>query len=131
MTPRVHPALASQHYRSLEIASRVDEANPHALVGLLYEELLGSLDVVIAKFAREPVTASNAHVTRARSILVALEGSLDFDKGGALAPVLARVYRAAGRELSESVASGNTAKLTELRTAISNIAFAWASLGSA
>ena len=131
MTPRVHPALASQHYRSLEIASRVGEASPHALVGLLYEELLGSLDVIIAKSARETVTASNGHVTRARSILVALEASLDFTNGGTLAPMLARVYRSAGRELGESVASADTAKMTEIRAAVSNIAFAWASLGSA
>lgn len=131
MQPRIHPALAGQHYRTLELTSRVGEASPHGLVGLLYEEFLRSLDIIIAAAGKEPALTGNRHSIKARSILVALEGSLDFDKGGELAPVLARVYRTAGRELTEAVAARDVDKLKELKAAIGNIAYSWASLSAA
>ena len=128
--PRMHPALASQHYRSLELASRTSEASPYALVGLLYEELLNSLDANIATAASDGVLPGNAHVVRARSILATLERSLDFEKGGMLAPAVARIYRATGTELAAGVACGDCGKLRELRGAISTLTYAWTSLSA-
>jgi flagellar secretion chaperone FliS len=127
---RFNSASVSRHYRSLELASRVGEASPHALVMLLYEELLRSLDVLIA-LASDGATLSNSvHVTKAQSILVALEGSLDFDNGGELAAILARVYRSAGQDLNVALTGNDTAKLTEVRNAVSDIAYAWAALSA-
>lgn len=127
---RFNPVSASRHYRNLELASRVGEATPHALVALLYEELLRSLDIVISLAKNEEVLASNPHVTKAQSILVALEGSLDFDNGGELAPVLAGIYRAARRELNDAATGSDNGKLSQLRDAISDIAYAWAALSA-
>ncbi len=128
MQSRFNTASASRHYRQLELASRVSEASPHALVSLLYEELLNALDAAIAVAAKGVALKGNVHLAKARSILSALEASLDFENGGELAPVLARVYRAAGREISDSVANNAGAKLPEVRAAISNIVYAWAAL---
>ncbi|MBC6436500.1 flagellar protein FliS [Nostoc sp. HG1] len=128
---RIHPAVAGQHYRSLELASRVGDATPHGLVALLYEELLRSLDVIIAEAGKGVTLPGNRHTIKARSILVALEASLDFDHGGDLALVLAKVYRATGREFAEAVGSGDEVKLKEVREAVSTIAYSWASLTAA
>ena len=128
--PRVHPALVSQHYRSLELASRTSGASPYALVGLLYAELLNSLDAVIAAAATDDVLPGNAHVARARSILIALERSLDFERGGMLAPVVARIYRATEAELAAGVACGDSGKLREMRGAISTLTYAWTALSA-
>jgi flagellar secretion chaperone FliS len=127
---RFNPVSASRHYRNLELASRVGEATPHALVALLYEELLRSLDIVISLANNHELLMSNAHVAKAQSILVALEGSLDFDNGGELAPVLARIYRASRKELNDAAVDGDIEKLTKLRDAISDIAYAWAALSA-
>jgi flagellar secretion chaperone FliS len=76
------------------------------------------------------VLVSNAHVAKAQSILVALEGSLDFENGGELAPVLAKIYGAARREVIAAAISSDTGKMIELRDAISDIAYAWAALSA-
>ena len=128
MQRRAHPAIASQHYRSLELKSRVESSDPHALVGLLYEELIRALDLIIVRWKQGGDLAGNGELTKAQSILVALEGSLDFDKGGDLATTLARVYRSARAELAVSTKAGNVEKLSEIRTAISDIAYAWQAL---
>jgi flagellar secretion chaperone FliS len=128
MQPKTHPAIASQHYRMLDLQSRVASASPHGLVGLLYEELLRSLDLLIAKHAQGKTIAGNTHLVKALSILVALEGSLDFTKGGELAPLLSRIYRSATRGLNEAARDDDIAKIADARAAISDIAYAWHAL---
>lgn len=128
MQPKTHPAIASQHYRMLDLQSRVASASPHGLVGLLYEELLRSLDLIIAKHAQGKTIAGNTHLAKALSILVALEGSLDFTNGGDLAPLLRRIYRSATRGLNEAARNDDIAKIVDTRAAISDIAYAWQAL---
>lgn len=128
MQPKTHPAIASQHYRMLDLQSRVASASPHGLVCLLYEELLRSLDLITAKHAQGKVIAGNTHLSRALSIIVALEGSLDFTNGGELAPVLHRIYRSAARSLNEAAKDDDITKINDVRSAISDIAYAWQAL---
>jgi flagellar secretion chaperone FliS len=128
MQPKTHPALASQHYRMLDLQSRVASASPHGLVGLLYEELLRSLDLIVVKHAQGKAIAGNTHLAKALSILVALEGSLDFTNGGDLALVLGRIYRSTTRSLNEAARNDDISKITDARTAISDIAYAWQAL---
>jgi flagellar secretion chaperone FliS len=128
MQPKTHPALASQHYRMLDLQSRVASASPHGLVGLLYEELLRSLDLIVAKHAQGRAIAGSSHLAKALSILVALEGSLDFTNGGELAPLLHRIYRSATRGLNEAARNHDIAKIKDARVAISDIAYAWQAL---
>jgi flagellar secretion chaperone FliS len=128
MQPKTHPAIASQHYRMLDLQSRVASASPHGLVGLLYEELLRSLDLIIAKQANGQVIAGSTDLVKALSIIVALEGSLDFEKGGELARTLVRIYRSAARTLNDAARSDEISKIKEVRSAISDIAYAWQAL---
>lgn len=128
MEPRVHPAIASQHYRTLELRSRVESAGRHGLVALLYEELLRALDLAIARDRRGELLQGNASIAKAQSILIALETSLDFENGGELAATLGRIYRAARASLQDASKSGDGQKLQEIRDAVSNIAYAWQSL---
>ncbi len=131
MQRRTHPAIASQHYRTLELKSRVESAGPHALVGLLYEELLKSIDLAIARYRQGQDGQASMAVSKAQSIFIALEGSLDFDKGGDLAVNLARIYRSGRSSLAEAAKAHDPAKLSEIREAVSNIAYAWRTLAAA
>jgi flagellar secretion chaperone FliS len=130
MQPRFHPAIASQHYRMLELKSRIESASPHGLVGLLYEELLRALDLAVVSAAKGRAISGSSHIAKALAIIVALEGSLDLEKGGDLALMLARVYRACSQGLNEAVRSGDTDTLSEIRNAISDIAYAWQAMAS-
>ena len=128
MQTRTHPAIASQHYRMLELKSRVESAGPHGLVGLLYEELIRSLDLAIFSARKGQSIAGNSHTSKAVSIIVALEGSLDFEAGGDLASTLARIYAACRKGLNDATKNDDVQKLTDVRAAISNIFDAWQSL---
>lgn len=116
---------ASDHYRSMDISSRVAGADPHSLVAILYDELLSCIDVMGAVAARGQLLAPNGQTHRARAILVALQSGLDFDSGGDLAPMLASVYAAVSEELEARVADGDVARIGELRGAIESVAHAW------
>ena len=116
---------ASAHYREMEIASRVESADPHALVVILYDELLCCIDVLAAAARRGQSLAANRHAHKARAILVSLRSGLDFGSGGDLAPMLASVYAAASEELEARIADGNIDRIGELRSAIESVALAW------
>jgi flagellar secretion chaperone FliS len=128
--PKFSPqfAKAQNHYRSLDLASRLEGAGPHALVAILYEELLGSIDVIAAALRHGRDVSREPHVARARSILVALIGSLDFERGGALSQTLAQVYRSMMGQLALVVAEGDRDKLDELRDGVASVEDAWARL---
>jgi flagellar secretion chaperone FliS len=116
---------AQSQYKSLELASRVEGASPHALVGILYDELLRSLDVLGAALRQGREIAREPSAARARSILMALSASLDFDQGGGVAQTLAGVYRAMTLTLSEAITSGDAAKLSALRDGVETISESW------
>ena len=98
---------------------------PQHSLAILYEELLRSLDVMAAAFTRGKDIAHEASSERARSILVALEGSLDFDRGAGVAGVLAGVYRAMQVQLRKSIAENDAEMLSELRNGVVEIADSW------
>lgn len=125
MYGRANLAQARNQYKSLELASRVEAASPHALVTILYDELMRSLDVLGAALRQGRDLVGEPHAHRARSILTALAASLDFDQGGNVATILSQVYWAMSRQLSEILTSGDATKLAELRTGVGTIADSW------
>lgn len=130
MDGRQNLMRARNQYRSLELASRIEGASPHALVAILYEELLRSLDVLGAALRQGRDIGREAHSQRARSILTTLIASLDFEQGAAVASTLASVYRAMGLQLSTAVMNGDEAKLKELRDGVAAIATSWGRLAA-
>ena len=116
---------ASDQYRSMELSSRIESADPHMLVSILYDELLICVDVLAAAAARGQVLASNQYAHKARAILLSLQSGLDFDQGGDLAPMLAGLYGAIGEELNARIADGDVDRIAELRIAIESVVHAW------
>ena len=64
----------------------------------------------------------------AQSILTALADSVDFERGGTLAPVLSRLYDRAGEQLATGLTRGDIGKLRDMRAAVSDIAYSWQAL---
>ncbi len=119
------PNITSQLHHMLKLKSRIEGSDPHPLIGLLYEELIRSLDLIIVHCKQGDDVVESEPVIRAVSILNALEESLDFDKGGDMAIALARIYRSARQELS----AGDLTKLNEIQEVICTIAYTWRVLG--
>jgi flagellar secretion chaperone FliS len=116
---------ARNQYRDTDLAARIDSATPHALVALMYERLIESLDVLSATIAQGRTIKNSDHSGRASAILVALQTSLDQEKGGALANTLSEIYRAMGARLSRVIAEQDSDLLSELRDGLATVAEAW------
>lgn len=120
---------AMRRYAAVHAGSRIEGASPHALVKILFDELLLAMDAAaLAERQMDPRKATD-RLTRAMAILHALETSLDFDKGGDVAVGLAQIYRESRRLLVAAAADHDPAKVDKARAMIGEIAEAWAMIG--
>lgn len=121
---------ASRHYFNMMLESHKDQAPSHTVIGLLYAELIRSLDRLILALAEAPDSKEAGDGTvpdaqLAQSILTALADSVDFERGGHLAPLISRLYERAGSDLAAGLTRDDIAKLQDMRAAISDIAYGW------
>lgn len=115
-------------YRQVDIAGRTGEADPHQLVALLYEELCRALRAAAAALESGNRSVKSDKVTRATSILFALEAGLDFERGGDLSRTLAGLYRGARAKVIDASLGDDPRPFIDVATNITQIADAWASL---
>jgi flagellar protein FliS len=119
---------ATRRYAAVHAGSRIEGATPHGLVKILFDELLFAMDAAALAESRGEHAKASDRMTRALSILHALEGSLDFEKGGDIAVGLAQIYREARRLLLQAVKERSPADIEKARAMISEIAEAWNSI---
>ncbi len=121
--------MAAKRYAAVHSGSRTEGATPHALVKILFDELLLALEATaLAERNGDRLKVSDKQA-RAMSILIALEASLDFDKGGDVAMGLAQIYREARRRLLLGAKERNATPVEEARDMIAEIADAWNQIG--
>ncbi|MBK9004771.1 MAG: flagellar protein FliS [Sphingomonadales bacterium] len=123
--PDVNYSQASAHYRALALTGQTERANLHALVAMLYDELLLCIDVLAVRAKRETGLIDDAQAHRARGIIIALRAGLNFESGSDLAFILDGLYAALATELEEKLASPDPVRFTELRAGVESIASAW------
>ncbi len=116
---------ASTHYRSLELTARIENADPHSLVIMLYEELLLCIDVLTIRAASVPCLTNDLQAHRARAVILSLRSGLDFRSGGELAVTLDGLYAALASELEDHLANPDTARFAELKAGIGSLLSAW------
>ncbi len=122
--------MAKARYQRVDVASRVEGANPHQLVTILYDELLKALDAMAAAMARVDYVQRGERQARALRLISGLETSLDFEQGGDIAIGLAKIYREA-RRLTIAAGRENDVKLVErAREMLGEVAQAWEQIGN-
>lgn len=112
-------------YKAVDTASRVEGASPHDLVVILFDELLLRLDAAVRHAQRGECVPMIQARARASAIVIALEESLDFNKGGELALALARIYREASRRINAAMSVDKVDLLISARQMLAEIAEAW------
>ncbi|QUT08422.1 flagellar protein FliS [Sphingobium phenoxybenzoativorans] len=115
---------ATRRYAAVHAGSRIEGASPHALVKILFDELMFAMDAAVVADRQGDSAKSAEKSARALTILHALESSLDFDQGGEIAVGLAHIYREARRLLI----AGSQEEVTRARGMIAEIAEAWAQI---
>ena len=127
-----NPASARARYHTIDVGSQVESASPHRLIAILYEELLKQLDTIVAGL-RAGATAHRPGMperrSRANTILMGLEGSLDRGQGGDLAQGLAAIYREARRLIGDGMTQNDPQRIIQAREMVAEIADAWAAIG--
>ncbi|MBK5264908.1 MAG: flagellar protein FliS [Alphaproteobacteria bacterium] len=124
-----YSASARRRYAAVDTGSRIEGANPHQLVKVLFDELLYAIDAAILSDKTGDRAKCADKQARALSILHALESSLDFDKGGQLAVGLAQIYREARRLIVAGLQGRSAGEMHEARDMINEIAEAWTAIG--
>lgn len=129
--PRYATALTAdpyQTYRQIDLVGRTAHAEPHKLVGLLYDELIRALRSAAWATETRELAMRSERVTRATAILFALESGLDFAQGGAVSHTLAQLYRGIrGRVIDASIGQ-DPAPFREAADSLAEIAEAWSSV---
>jgi flagellar protein FliS len=121
---------ARARYQRVDVASRVEGANPHQLVAILYDELLQSLDAMAAAMARADINQRGERQARALRLLSGLETSLDYEQGGDIAIGLAKIYREARRLVIAAARDGDAALVGQARDMLGEVAGAWGEIAA-
>ena len=116
---------AKARYQRVDVTSRVEGADPHELVAILYDEVLKSLDAMSVAIARGDYMQRGERQAKALRLISGLEMSLDFDQGGEIATGLARVYREARRLVIAAGRENDGEKVAQARDMLGGIAEAW------
>jgi flagellar secretion chaperone FliS len=112
-------------YRQVDLAGRTGGEDASGLVGLLYAECVRALRSAAWAAENRRLDIKSERVTRALSILFALEQGLDFVNGGEVSKTLARVYAGARAELIDASLGTDPARFTLIADTIADIAAAW------
>lgn len=120
-------------YANSEREARVESEDPHALVGVLFDELVRAMHLFLKHIAKESCDAdarSNS-LSRALTIIYSLQSSLNFDQGGEVAENLFRLYEYARQQLLNSSKTDDPAGVELAVSSLEEIRDAWQQMGKA
>ncbi|QCB46818.1 flagellar export chaperone FliS [Hydrogenophaga sp. PAMC20947] len=113
-------------YRRIAAETSVQGANPHQLVGLLYDALLQSIAAARGALARGEIDAKGVAIGKAVRILEeGLKAGLNLDQGGEIAANLQGLYAYSVIRLTYANLRNDEAALEEVTQLIEPVASAW------
>ena len=116
---------ARQQYAAIDTATRTEQASPHRLIEMLYDELLSALRQAGIAVERGDLPLKSSRISRALSILHGLESSLEFNRGGPVAESLSSAYAYLRQETIAAGRDNDTRRLAAATEAASRLADAW------
>ena len=118
---------AAAAYKRLDIESAVACADRHELVTLLFRALIGALTGAEVHHQHENKDQVREYLTKASRILVGLQGSLDYERGGEIAANLGELYGYSIRKLFAANVNLDKApeNVAEVKGLLAPIAEAW------
>lgn len=116
---------AMESYGSDNLASQASVANNVALIQMLFDGLTDTLVAAQGHLAHGAIQEKGKCIARASRIVIGLQGSLDFAKGGELAQNLNDLYNYVSRRLIFANAHNDMAVLKEIHGLMAEIRSAW------
>lgn len=124
---RLHK-LAFDGYGAVQVATGVATADNVKLILMLFDGLLESLAAARGHIQHGNVAEKGKAIARCTRILMGLQGSLDFERGGELAQNLDELYAYCTRRLVRANAHNDVEIVDEVRSLMSEIRDAWSTL---
>lgn len=113
----------SAYNTSLE--AQILSSDPVQLVDILYSLAIDSVNAARAAHQRQDVFTRGRHVTKTFDILVELQHSLNFEKGGEIARNYARLYDYCQRRILEGHATNSENCFSEVASLLADMKEAW------
>ena len=122
-----------QAYQNADRNAAAESEDPHALVALLFEELLRHMRLFVATLDDGSADSDvrSHHFSRALTILYGLQTSLNFEQGGEIADNLFRLYEYARQQLLSASRTNDCAGTHAAIAALQDIRDAWSQIDSA
>jgi flagellar protein FliS len=112
-------------YRSVGVTSGVEYADSVQLVQMLFDGLLAALADAEGHMQRNAIAEKGESINRASKILIGLQSTLDFERGGELARNLNDLYDYAMRRILKANLRNDIAAIQEVRGLLGEITGAW------
>ena len=114
-------------YANSEREAAVESDNPHALIAVMYDELLRSMNVFFNNLdkSKADLEARGRALSRSLSIIYALQSSLNFEEGGEIAENLFRLYEYSRQQLLMSAKFEEENGINSAIKSLSEIRDAW------
>ncbi len=116
---------AIESYGADNFASQASVANGVVLIQMLFDGLIDSLVEAQGHLRHGAIAEKGVAISRASRIVVGLQGSLDFEKGGDLAQNLNELYSYVTRRLIYANAQNDAGCLQEVQGLMNEIRQAW------
>lgn len=115
-------------YLSTRATSSVHDASPHKLIALLFDACQENLAIAKGAIERKEIKKKADAIKKAMDIVVRLQGSLDFEKGGQIATKLDDLYTFCTNRLALANAVNDTTMIDEVFRIIAEIKAGWSEI---
>ena len=130
--PVMLPQRAAQAYAQIGIETGVAASSPHRLILMLYDGALAAIHDAGAHLAAGRVGPKGEAVSKAISLIeTGLKGSLDVEKGGAIAAQLSDLYDYMSRRLLLASMRNDPQGFTEVAGLLRELRGAWSGIEGA
>lgn len=113
-----------RQYQSINL-SQVENADPHTLISLIMQHILGNLAAAKGAMGRKDIQSKNKSLGKVIGLIGELQDSLDMEKGGQISINLFNLYIYMLKQVTQANINNDPALLTEVGMLISEIKSGW------
>ncbi|MCG6202442.1 flagellar export chaperone FliS [Psychromonas antarctica] len=103
----------------------VEQADPHTLISLIMQHILGNLAAAKGAIDRKDIESRNKMLGKVIGLIGELQNSLDMEKGGEISTNLYNLYAYMISQVNKANMKNDGAPLTEVIMLISEIKSGW------
>lgn len=116
--------LSIRKYQNNNIA-RVEQADPHTLISLIMQHILGNIAAAKGAIERNEIENKNRMLGKVIGLLGELQNSLDMEQGGQLSDNLYSLYGYMISQVTQANINNNITPLAEVTELITEIKSGW------